>query len=581
MADIFLSYNREDQAVARRFAEAFEREGFKVWWDATLRSGEAYDEVTENALRTAKAVVVLWSKKSVVSRWVRAEATLADRNKTLVPAMIELCDRPIMFELTQTADLSHWQGAVGDLTWRAFLADVRRFVERDRPSADDRTLPSAEVPRGSGAGPPSAADPAPAASAALVSTTTSTSSGARGDAPSLAVLPFTNRSGLPEDEVFAIGMVEDVTDALSRGAYVRVLASAATARFRTGAMPDLEAMSRLLGVRYLLEGNVRRTGANLRVTAQLLDAATGAILWTQRFERPLAELAALQEELVLEVATHLGAQVHRIEMERALKKPGDLTAWEALMRATAALRLLKVANMAACAEEARRAVTIAPDYGLAHAVLAMASALHYVATAPEDAGRVRWIRGHIDRALQLDPDSPLVLAHVSLALSWIGYPDDAWRHADRAVRLNSSAAMVHLSCGLASLYLNRPDEALAHLDADIKASPGAPLNSLNFNYQSGAYILTGRWAQAIAACDHALASYPDNALALVTKASILQKNGQTAEATGLLLHARRAETAGTLAVWEMNFNRIFSRSAVREELIQHLRALWAQSGSIA
>ena len=114
MPDIFLSYNREDHVTARRFAEAFEREGFKVWWDATLRSGEAYDQVTEKALKQAKAVVVLWSKRSVESRWVRAEATVADRNKTLIPAMIEPCERPIMFELTQTAELAHWQGAADD-----------------------------------------------------------------------------------------------------------------------------------------------------------------------------------------------------------------------------------------------------------------------------------------------------------------------------------------------------------------------------------------------------------------------------------------------------------------------------------
>lgn len=111
MTDIFLSYNREDQARAKLFAEAFEGQGFKVWWDVGLRTGEAYDEVTETALRTAKAVVVLWSKKSVQSRWVRAEATLADRNKTLVPCMIEPCERPIMFELTQTAELGHWDGS--------------------------------------------------------------------------------------------------------------------------------------------------------------------------------------------------------------------------------------------------------------------------------------------------------------------------------------------------------------------------------------------------------------------------------------------------------------------------------------
>ena len=97
MPDVFLSYNREDQAAARRFAEAFAGQGLDVWWDTALKSGEAYDEVTEAALREAKAVVVLWSKKSVVSRWVRAEAMLADRSKTLVPCMIEPCERPIMF----------------------------------------------------------------------------------------------------------------------------------------------------------------------------------------------------------------------------------------------------------------------------------------------------------------------------------------------------------------------------------------------------------------------------------------------------------------------------------------------------
>ncbi len=79
--DIFLSYNREDQAAARRFAAAFEGAGLSVWWDVTLRSGDAYDTVTEQALREARAVVVLWSQRSVESRWVRAEATLADRNR--------------------------------------------------------------------------------------------------------------------------------------------------------------------------------------------------------------------------------------------------------------------------------------------------------------------------------------------------------------------------------------------------------------------------------------------------------------------------------------------------------------------
>ena len=129
MPDIFLSYNREDQDEARRFAEAFQRQGFDVWWDTALRSGDAYDQVTEKALRDARAVVVLWSPRSVESRWVRAEATLADRLGTLVPATIEPCERPIMFELTQTADLSHWQGDETDGRWLGFLEDVGAFTK--------------------------------------------------------------------------------------------------------------------------------------------------------------------------------------------------------------------------------------------------------------------------------------------------------------------------------------------------------------------------------------------------------------------------------------------------------------------
>ena len=129
MADIFLSYNREDQERARLFAAALEKEGYSVWWDVGIKTGEAYDQVTENALRAAKAVIVLWSEKSAASRWVRAEATLANRNQTLFPCMIEPCDRPIMFELTQTADLSHWRGADDDPTWRVFLVDLKNFIE--------------------------------------------------------------------------------------------------------------------------------------------------------------------------------------------------------------------------------------------------------------------------------------------------------------------------------------------------------------------------------------------------------------------------------------------------------------------
>ena len=126
--DIFISYSREERPKARQFAESFAKEGFNVWWDAALRSGQTFDEVIESNLRAAKAVVVLWSPRSVASRWVRAEATLADRSNKLVPVIVEACTLPIIFELTQAADLADWAGDTTDAHWRTLIGDLRRLV---------------------------------------------------------------------------------------------------------------------------------------------------------------------------------------------------------------------------------------------------------------------------------------------------------------------------------------------------------------------------------------------------------------------------------------------------------------------
>lgn len=130
MPDLFISYSRPDEAVARRYADRFIEAGMDVWWDSHLRSGEDWDRVIEDALRSAHAVVVLWSPDAVASRWVRAEATVAQRKGSLVPAIIAPCELPIVFEMTQTADLSQWSGSPDDAKWQAFLSDVMSKVEQ-------------------------------------------------------------------------------------------------------------------------------------------------------------------------------------------------------------------------------------------------------------------------------------------------------------------------------------------------------------------------------------------------------------------------------------------------------------------
>lgn len=142
MADIFLSYSRVDRPRAQTVARSLEEEGFTVWWDKVLRAGQTYDEVTEGMLRDAAVVIVLWSETSVKSKWVRAEATLGQRTCVLIPAMIDEADRPIMFELTQSADLIGWDGDRQDKRWKDFVADIRMALE----SAKEAETPQPDLP---------------------------------------------------------------------------------------------------------------------------------------------------------------------------------------------------------------------------------------------------------------------------------------------------------------------------------------------------------------------------------------------------------------------------------------------------
>lgn len=510
MTDIFISYNREDQARAQLFADGFTVQGFKVWWDSALKSGEAYDEVTENALRAAKAVVVLWSKRSVQSRWVRAEATLADRNKTLAPAMIEPCERPIMFELTQTADLTHWQGDQNDRVWQAFLADVRGFVSTQ---------------------PPARKAPQPAASAQQSAIPMPAPQG-RGSRPSLAIMPFTNRSGERADDVFADGMVEDLISALSLSRTARIIAAGATRAFRNNAT-DLRLIGRELGARYILEGNVRRAGANLRVTAQLVEAETGAILWTEKFDRPLAELAMLQEDLIGQVASQIGVQVQRLEMERVLKKPDNLTAWEAVIRSFSAYGRLGPQTLPVAIAEGRRAVELAPDYGVAHGVLALALGSAYLWTFRQDQGMRREAIQHAERALELGPGDPNVLWTAAWALTVTERIPEGLAGAERSVAANPNNTNARNAYAQALIASGRPDEAIAQLDEADRIAPRGFSYYIALANRASAHRMAGRLDEALATAERSLQLSPHYAPALANKMMVLARLERWSEAREL------------------------------------------------
>lgn len=470
--DIFLSYNREDRATAQRFAESFEAQGFSVWWDVTLRSGEAYDKVTEEALRSAKAVVVLWSKKSAVSRWVRAEAAVADRNGTLVPVRIEPCDLPVMFELTQTADLAQWKGEESDPVWRAFLKDVRRMVGvKAVPITDAHTPPVSGSP-------------------------------ARGQRPVLAILPFLCRSEHVEDEDFAEDLAEDLTRALSFSPWMEVVAASKTATYRNGAR-DLCQIGRDLSAFYLLEGKIRRVGDCLRITAQLLAAEEGKVLWSQKFDRPLDELVESPEDLVTEIAVALGTQVERSEQDYALRKTGNITPWEGFLRAVAFQGRGTRVGFESALAEARRALDADPEFAYAYAVM-LAAQSPLVIYRDDTHELASEIVENIRRVRALKPDDPTVLVGCATGLNALRRPQEALPFAERAVSINPNIDFVRMCLGVTLINLGRVDQGLVELDAGDRISANIIRDHLNAVMRAAAYLHTGRLDQALAAAENAV-----------------------------------------------------------------------------
>jgi adenylate cyclase len=362
MPDIFLSYNREDQATAQRFAEALQAEGFDVWWDVTLRSGDAYDQVTETALKTAKAVVVLWSRRSVESRWVRAEATLADRNRTLLPVTIEPCERPIMFELTQTADLSRWDGSPADMAWLAFMADVKRFVA----ARAEPPTPSARAE----------ATPAPA------------------DELSIAVLPFVNMSADPEQEYFSDGLTEELLNQLSQLRELRVIGRTSCFAFK-GKNEDLRVIGQKLGVAHILEGSVRKAGQRLRITAQLVKCADHHHVWSQAYDRDLDDVFEIQDHVSRAVADALKIALGVGEHAQTLGGTRNVEAYDLYLRALALRQNSGHAATQRAADMMRRAVTIDPQFAAGWLILAETISV----TLTYDLGPIERLREERDQAL--------------------------------------------------------------------------------------------------------------------------------------------------------------------------------------
>ncbi len=352
------------------------------------------------------------------------------------------------------------------------------------------------------------------------------------DKPSIAVLPFQNMSGDPEQEYFADGMVEEIITALSRFRWLFVIARNSSFTYK-GKAVNVKQVGHELGVRYVLEGSVRKAAGKVRITGQLIDALTGAHLWGDRFERDLTDVFALQDEVTAAVVSAIQPKLFQTGIVMAARRrPENLTAYDFYLRAMPQFYLANREGMAEAIKLACRALELEPRFGNAAALAAVCFARNVImdyAVDPQFDRKeaVRLIR----LALSLDDGDPDTLAWAAIASAFmIGDFEGEVEMADRAVALNPNSFNAWNSRGWVYRIAGLPEKAVHSFERANRISPIDPQLYRSFAGMGFALIELGRFDEAIVAGKKALRQNPSYETAYRCLASALAHLGRDAEA---------------------------------------------------
>ena len=357
------------------------------------------------------------------------------------------------------------------------------------------------------------------------------------DKPSIAVLPFANLSGDPEQEYFADGMVDEIITALSRIKWLFVIADNSSFAYKGQAI-DVKQIGRELGVRYVLEGSVRKAGRRLRIGAVLIDAATGAHLWADRFDGSLEAIFDLQDQVALSIAGVIEPTLQAAEMRYSAERPtSDLTAYDLFLRARSIASTYERSHLAEALELLEQAITREPRYG---------PALALAATYRVDLENFDWSDDReaqenremaVDlarRALRAAPDDPGVLGRAAMVLGRFGEDiDAALALVDRALALNPSFAYGWYWSGWLRLFAGQADLAIQHFETSMRLNPRSQ-RGFHLAGIGTAHFLTRRFDEASAALRVSLEEVPAFAPAYRTLAACYGHLGQLAEAQSII-----------------------------------------------
>ena len=574
--NVFVSYAHEDRARAVELIHALAQSGLQVWWDGLIVAGTEFASTTEQALEAAGAVIVLWSRPSAISHWVRDEATRGRDRGCLVPVSLDGSEPPIGFRQYQFISLASWHGKSDASEIRSLVYAVHAAQGQQPPVA-----PPLATHAGMWAGRATRRQLLLAGgSLAAVALGAGGWFGWRRmqgaassvDANSVAVLPFTNISGDKDENYFSDGLAAEVRAELAHNPRLRVMAQISSEAFRA-TKTSATTIAQTLGVAYLLDGNVRRSGKTLRIAAELIDGRSGFSLWAQTFDRVMDDIFAVQTEiagLVLSALTnqmrHSSGKVSAPLVASAL--PGgtaSVVAFEAYLRGRADYNRFEgeASNRRALAEF-DAAIAADPKFAAAHA--ARSRSLIVIANQYEDAAHTaQTYNAAIEAARTATTLAPaLADAQSTLAFALFQGRLDVKGAREPYQRSNELGAGDATVLGRYALYCaltGRDVEARAAMAHALKLDP---LNPLVHRAMGSVLYATRRYAESLAPLHQSLRLNPllSGAQAAIGRALLmLGRTREAREAFGRESHELVRETGVAIAEQKLG-NRPAARQAL-------------------
>ncbi|MGH8279346.1 MAG: TIR domain-containing protein [Gammaproteobacteria bacterium] len=429
MADVFVSYARADKARVAPLVAAMETKGWSVWWDPEISPGQEFDDEIDGELQAAKAVLVVWTPTSVISRWVRGEARDAAERGILVPVRFDQARLPIDVRAIHTTDLDGWREDPAHPAVLECLNALAAMIARSAAAQSAKAAGTAAAP--------SAAKEMPRFS--------------------ICVLPFVNMSGDPEQDYFSDGITEDIITDLSKVSALSIISRNGSFLYK-GKQVDIPRVARELKVSHVLEGSVRKAGGRVRISAQLIDGTINNHVWAERYDRDANDIFALQDEISHAIVKALKVRLLP-EEKRAIEQRGtdSVEAHDLYLMA----RQLYITNQEdehaskAIVRTCSRATEIDPKYAQAWALMAMGYRTLREMDLVSDDGMAA-----AERALTLDPNLAEAHAVNGYILQMRGDMDAAVAEAEIALKLDPESYEANRTAARLNYMQHRFEDAV-------------------------------------------------------------------------------------------------------------------------